>query len=339
MGTTVNSKRHFLYSALASTLVSALPRSAWSQPNSASASNPWLPSRAVTWVVPYPAGGFGDALSRVLAQQLTHSLKQPVIVENKPGAGGQIAAAYVKQLPADGHTLFYGDIGPLAMNAALYPRLNYDVQRDFIPLTRLLTSALVLVVPANSPIKSMAELQQAAKADKSLHYGSYGVGSQPHIWMEMYRRETGGNLEHVAYKGAAPAVQDLMGGHIDLMLDVAANSLPYVREGKLRALAVVGSDKRLRQLPQVPTLAELGLGSLNAPGWTGVVLRQGTPAAAVAQLHAAVVKAVQSPEVMERFGDFAVTPAPQSPADFSRFIQTETERWGQVIKAVGVTLD
>jgi len=340
MGTTVNSKRNFLLSALAS----ALAPSAWSQAGNTAATatttaSAWLPSRAVTWVVPYPAGGFGDALSRVLAQQLTLSLKQPVIVENKPGAGGQIAAAYVKQLPADGHTLFYGDIGPFAMNAALYPRLNYDVQKDFTPLTRLLTSALVLVVPANSPIKSLAELQQAAKADKPLHYGSFGIGSQPHIWMEMFRRETGGNLEHVAYKGAAPALQDLMGGHIDLMLDVAANSLPYVREGKLRALAVVGSDKRLRQLPQVPTLAELGLAKLNAPGWTGVVVRQGTPPAVVAQLHAAVVKAVQSPEVMERFGEFAVTPAPQSPAEFSRFIQSETERWGQVIKAVGVTLD
>ena len=336
MGTTVNSKRNFLLSAIAS----ALAPSAWSQANTShNSTTTWVPNHAVTWVVPYPAGGFGDALSRVLAQQLTLSLKQPVIVENKPGAGGQIAAAYVKQLPADGHTLFYGDIGPFAMNAALYPRLNYDVQKDFIPLTRLLTSALVLVVPANSPIKSLADLQLAAKADKPLHYGSFGVGSQPHIWMEMYRRETGGNLEHVAYKGAAPALQDLMGGHIDLMLDVAANSLPYVREGKLRALAVVGSDKRLRQLPQVPTLAELGLGKLNAPGWTGVVVRQGTPAAVVAQLHAAVVKAVQSPEVMERFGDFAVTPAPLSPAEYARFIQSETERWGQVIKAVGVTLD
>lgn len=335
MGTTVSSRRKLLLSAFAS----ALAPSAWSQASTTGTGLSWLPSRAVTWVVPYPAGGFGDALSRVLAQQLTLSLKQPVIVENKPGAGGQIAAAYVKQLPADGHTLFYGDIGPLAMNAALYPRLNYDVQRDFIPLTRLLTSALMLVVPANSPIKSLAELQQASKAEKALHYGSFGIGSQPHIWMEMFRRETGGNLEHVAYKGAAPALQDLMGGHIDVMLDVAANSLPYVREGKLRALAVVGSDKRLRQLPQVPTLAELGLGKLNAPGWTGVVLRQGTPPAVVAQLHGAVVKAVQSPEVMERFGDFAVTPAPLSPVEFSRYIQSENERWGQVIKAVGVTLD
>lgn len=297
------------------------------------------PTRPLTWVVPFPPGGITDNMARTVAKVLSENIGQPVIVENKPGAGGQIAAAYVKQLPADGHTLFYGDIGPFAMNAALYPRLNYDVQKDFTPLTRLLTSALVLVVPANSPIKSLAELQQAAKADKPLHYGSFGIGSQPHIWMEMFRRETGGNLEHVAYKGAAPALQDLMGGHIDLMLDVAANSLPYVREGKLRALAVVGSDKRLRQLPQVPTLAELGLAKLNAPGWTGVVVRQGTPPAVVAQLHAAVVKAVQSPEVMERFGEFAVTPAPQSPAEFSRFIQSETERWGQVIKAVGVTLD
>ncbi|MDD0809236.1 tripartite tricarboxylate transporter substrate binding protein [Curvibacter sp. RS43] len=325
----MNSKRRFLLSALSA----ALAPCAWSQTQAK------FPSRAITWVVPYPAGGFGDALSRVLAQQLTLSLKQPVIVENKPGAGGQIAAAYVKQLPADGHTLFYGDIGPFAMNTSLYPRLSYDVQKDFIPLTRLLTSALVLVVPPNSPIKSLADLQKAAKSDKGLHYGSFGVGSQPHIWMEMLKRELGGNLQHVAYKGAAPALQDLMGGHIDAMLDVAANSLPHVREGKLRALAVVGTDKRLSQLPQVPTMGELGYAKLNTPGWTGVVLRQGTPAAVVEQLHAAVVKAIQSPEVMERFGDFAVTPAPQSPAEFSQFIQSETDRWGQVIKAVGVTLD
>jgi len=325
----VNHQRRIFISALGA----ACATGSWAQ----SASK--FPNRAITWVVPYPAGGFGDALSRVLAQQLTQSLKQPVIVENKPGAGGQIAAAYVKQLPADGHTLLYGDIGPLAMNTSLYPRLNYDVQKDFIPLTRLLTSALVLVVPPNSPLKSVADLQKAAKSDKALNYGSFGVGSQPHIWMEMLKREFNGNLQHVAYKGAAPALQDLMGGHIDVMLDVAANSLPHVREGKLRALAVVGTDKRLSQLPQVPTMSELGYAKLNAPGWTGVVLRQGTPAAVVEQLHAAVVKAVQSPEVMERFGDFAVTPAPQSSSDFGQFIQAETERWGQVIKAVGVTLD
>lgn len=320
-------RRSFVLSAAAATCTASLR------------AQPAFPSRALTWVVPYPSGGFGDALSRVLAQQVALHLKQTVIVENKPGAGGQIAAAYVKQLPADGHTLLYGDIGPFAMNAALYPKLSYDTLRDFTPLTRLITSALVLVVPAASPIRSLADLLKAARTDKGVMYGSFGMGSQPHIWMEMLKRETRGSFQHVAYKGAAPAVQDLMGGHIDTMLDVAANSLPHVRDGKLRALAVVGSEQRLAQLPQVPTIAELGHPGLNLAGWTGVVVRSGTPAPIVAQLQAAVVKAVQSDEVIQRFGDFAVNPAPMASAEFARFIQAETDRWGSVIRAAGVVLE
>lgn len=298
-----------------------------------------FPARPVTWVVPYPPGGFGDALSRLLAQQLGASLKQTVIVENKPGAGGQIAAAYVKQLPADGHTLFYGDLGPFAMNAALYPRLNYDTLKDFTPVTRLVTSPLLVVVSASNPMNSWKDLLKAARGEHGLNYGSYGMGSQPHIWVEMLKRQTQGNFHHMPYKGAAPAMQDLMGGHLDMMLDVAANSLPLVREGKLKALAVVGSEQRLPQLPNVPTVAELGLPALNAPGWTGMVVRSGTPAAIVQRLHDEVAKAVQSPEVAKRFGDFGIVAAPQSPAQFAEFIRTETGRWGEVIRAVGVTLE
>ncbi|MFZ4288763.1 Bug family tripartite tricarboxylate transporter substrate binding protein [Variovorax sp. HJSM1_2] len=303
---------------------------------------PAFPRRPITWVVPYPAGGFGDAVSRVLTQHISTALKQPVIVENKPGAGGQIAAIYVKQQPADGHTLFYGDIGPFAMNAALYPKLNYNTLKDFTPLTRLLTSSLLLVVPANSPIKTLDDLLKASKAakeDQGITYGSYGMGSQPHIWMEMLKRETKGNFTHVAYKGAAPAVQDLLGGHINVMLDVTANSQPYVQEGKLRALAVVGSEKRLERLPQVPTMTELGYPSLNAPGWTGVVVRSGTPDDVVKQLHSLVVQAVESDEIKRRFGDLGVTPAPQSGADFARYIQSETDRWGGAIRSAGVVLE
>lgn len=301
-----------------------------------------FPRKAITWVVPYPAGGFGDAVSRVLTQHVASTLKQPVIVDNRPGAGAQIAAAYVKQQPADGHTLFYGDISPFAMNAALYPKLSYDTLKDFAPLTRLLTSSLVLVVPANSPYRTLDDLIKAAKAvkeDKSLMYGSFGIGSQPHIWVEMLKRETKGKFQHVAYKGAAPAVQDLMGGHIEMMLDVAANSMPYVLEGKLRALAVVGSEKRLEKLPHVQTLSELGYPALNIPGWTGVVVRTGTPTDVMAQLHSAVAQAVQSDEIKRRFGDLGVVPAPQSSADFARFIQTETDRWGSVIRSAGVVLE
>lgn len=309
-----------------------LAGSAWAQPA--------FPSRPVTWVVPYPPGGFGDALSRLLAQKLEPLLKQTVLVENKPGAGGQIAAAWVKQQPADGHTLFYGDIGPLAMNAGLYPKLNYDTLRDFTPLTRLLTSPLLVVVPATSPIRSWADLVAASRRSEGVNYGSYGVGSQPHIWFEMLQRQTpNGRFNHLPYKGAAPAIQDLMGGHLEVMLDVIANSMPLVREGKLRALALVGNDRRMPQLPSVPTLAELGLPALNAPGWTGVVVRRGTPAPLVATLHEAVVKAVQSPEVHQRYDALGLVIAPQEPAAFAEYVRAETGRWGEVIRAAGVSAE
>ncbi len=299
-----------------------------------------FPSRPVTWVVPYPAGGFGDALSRMLAQKMAASLGQPVVIDNRPGAGGQIGANYVKQQPADGHTLFYGDLGPFSMNAGLYPKLSYDTLKDFMPLTRLLISPTLLLVPAASPYQRFADFVRAAQAGgKGLNYGSYGMGSQPHIWMEMLRGQVKGNLTHVAYKGGAPAVQDLMAGHIDAMLDVAPSAIPLVRENKARALAVVGSDKRLAQLPSVPTIAELGLPALNIPGWTGMVVRSGTPEPVANRLHDELVKAVQSPDVVQRYTDLGLVVAPSSRTEFAELIRTETARWGQVIHQVGVKLE
>jgi tripartite-type tricarboxylate transporter receptor subunit TctC len=300
---------------------------------------PAYPSRPINWVVPYPAGGFGDALSRMLAQKLSESLKQPVIVDNRPGAGGQIGVNYAKQQPADGYTILYGDLGPFAMNAGLYPHLQYDTLKDFVPLTRLLVSPTVLIVPAASRLNTWQDMLQAAHTEKGLNYGSYGMGSQPHIWMEMVRRQVKGNMTHVAYKGGAPAVQDLMAGHIDMMLDVAPSALPLVREGKAKALVVVGSDKRLPQLPQVPTIKELGLPTLDVPGWTGAVVRAGTPEPIANLLHDELAKAVQSPDVVKLYTGLGLQVAPSSRAEFGNLIRTETARWTEVIHAVGVTLE
>lgn len=297
------------------------------------------PSRPITWVVPYPAGGFGDAVSRMLAQKLSASLQQPVVVDNRPGAGGQIGVAYAKQQPADGYTLLYGDLGPFAMNAGLYPKLGYDILKDFVPLTRLLVSPTVLIVPLNSRLQTWQDLLQAAQGEKGLNYGSYGVGSQPHIWMEMLNRTLKGRLTHVAYKGGAPAVQDLIAGHIDAMLDVAPSAIPLVREGKVRALAIVGSERRLAQLPQVPTITELGMPALDVPGWTGMVVRAGTPEAVVNRLHDELVKAVQSPDVVQRYTELGLSIAPSSRTQFAELIRSETARWGEVIRAVGVRLE
>lgn len=297
------------------------------------------PSRPVNFVVPYPAGGFGDALSRLIAEKLASQLQQPVIIDNRPGAAGQIGASYVKQQPADGHTLFYGDIGPLAMNAALYPKVSYDVQRDFTPVGRLVIAPLLLVVPTASPIRSLADLLRASANSPGINYGSYGPGSQPHVWMEMLKRKVGGQFTHVPYKGAAPAMQDLLGARIDVMADVAANSLPMVKDAKLRAIAVIGSDSRLAALPNVPTLAELGYQELNTPGWAGIVVRSSTPEAIITKLSTAIQKVLQAPDLAQRYTPIGILLAPQSPAQFGDFIRTETQRWGQVIRAAGITLD
>jgi tripartite-type tricarboxylate transporter receptor subunit TctC len=297
------------------------------------------PSRPVTWVVPYPTGGFGDALSRSLAQKLSESLKVPVIVDNRPGAGGQIGVSFVKQQPADGYTLLYGDIGPFAMNAALYAKLPYDMQKDFTPVTRLLTSPSLLVVGASSRIQTLDDLVKAAKAEKGVTYGSYGVGSAPHIFGAMLQREVGGRFEHAAYKGAAPALQDLIGGHIDVMCDVIASSAPMVRDGKLRALAVVGTDQRVALLPQVPTLRELGHGSIDMLGWTGAVVRAGTPQPMVERLNVELLKALKSPDIVARYTELGLGISPQSPEQFGQFMQAEAQRWGQVIHTANIRID
>lgn len=331
----ITNRRAFLRATTALPLVSLAPLGATAFAQGLAG----YPARPITWLVPYPAGGFGDALSRMLAQKLSESLKQPVVVENRPGAGGQIGANFVKQQPADGYTILYGDIGPLSMNAGLYPKLSYDTLKDFTPLTRLLVSPTLLIVPANSRLRTWQDVVEAARSTKGLNYGSYGTGSQPHIWMEMFNREIKGNLTHVAYKGGAPAVQDLMAGHIDLMLDVTPSSIPLVREGKVRALAVVGSEQRLPQLPQVPTVGELGLPGLNVPGWTGALVKAGTPEAIANLLHDELVKAVQSPDVVQRYTELGLQVAPSSRAEFGELIRTETSRWGKVIREVGVRLD
>lgn len=299
-----------------------------------------FPSRPLSWVVPYPVGGFGDSVCRVLAQEMSTSMAQPVVVDNRPGAGGQIAASYVKAQPADGHTLLFGDIGPLSMNAALYSKLSYDTLVDFVPISGLLNSSSLLVVAANSPYRSFqALLEQARSSVDGMTYGSYGVGSLPHIWSEMMARETKGHFQHIPYKGAAPALQDLMGGHIEFMLDIAANSMPYVLEGKLRALAAVGATERLDKLPQVPTMAELGYPALNTPGWTGALVRSSTPAPIQHRLRLAVVEALHSDAMRRRFEHQGVQVAALDATEFSSWIRFESERWGDVIRSAGVTLE
>ncbi|UZO99088.1 Extra-cytoplasmic solute receptor (plasmid) [Roseomonas mucosa] len=275
---------------------------------------------------------------RLVAQKMAESAKVNVVVDNRPGAGGQIAATYVKQQPPDGHTLFYGDVGPFTINANLYRKLSYDMARDFTPLTRMMKSPSIVVVGAQSSIVDFKGLLLAAKGPPGLSFGSYGTGSAPHLWGEMLRRHSGLELVHVPYRGAAPALQDLMSGRLDFMPDVAPNSLPYVLDGKLRALAVIG-DKRLPQLPAVPMLGELGYPDLLMEGWNGVVVRSGTTAPMLHRLHDEVVKAVQHPDVASRYTQMGLEVAPMSMEDFGNFIAAQTARWEEVIRNTGIALD
>jgi len=324
-------RRLFVQAALAATAMTKLA--------TAGAQAGGYPVKPVTWVVPYPSGGFGDGMSRMITQKMSESMKQTVIVDNRPGAGGQIGAAYVKQLPADGYTVLYGDIGPFAMNSSLYKSLSYDMDQDFIPVARLFESPLLLIVPVNSPFKTVDDLVAASKRGKPLNYGSYGVGSQPHVWSEMFRRQVKGDMTHIPYKGAAPALQDLMGDRLDFMVDVTASSIPLARDAKVRALAVVGSKSRLVQLPDVPTLSELGLSAVDLAGWNGVAVRTGTPAAVVDKLYREVTAAMQQPDVAKRYTDLGLVLAPLPPAQFAEYVHAETTRWGTIIKAAGITVE
>lgn len=300
---------------------------------------PEFPSRPLSWVVPYPTGGFGDSMSRLLVQKMSESLKQTVLVENRPGGAAQIAANHVKLQPADGHTLFYADIGPLAMYPSLYSKLSFYPLKDFAPLTRLFSSPLVVVVAPGSPFKTLADLLRAGGGAAGLSYGSYGIGSQPHIWTEQLRARTSTRMTHVPYQGAGPALQDLMGGRLDFMADVIASSLPLIRDGKLRALATVGAERRLSALPDVPGLGELGHAPIDVAGWNGVMVRPGTPPAVIDRLHASVVAALQSPESLGRYTPLGLQAAPLAPAAFGEFIRSETTRWGNAIRELGVKVE
>ncbi len=240
-----------------------------------------FPNRAVTMVVPFPAGGITDAVARALASKMGEQLGKPVIVDNRPGGGGQIAAAYVRQQAADGHTLYVGATEMFAINPSLFRNFSYDPLKDFTPVTSLIASPLVLVVPANSSLTSVKELIAQAKSRKDgLNFASQGMGSIGHLLGETFRGKVGGKFNHVAYKGSAPALQDVMGGQVDFMFDPVITTAPLVAGKKLKPLAIA-ADKRSPQMPEVPTLAELGVSGVNAGVWFGAVVKTGTTAVVV----------------------------------------------------------
>lgn len=293
--------------------------------------------RQITIVVPFPAGGVTDQLARGIGQKLTDSLKVPVIVDNRPGGSAQIAANHVKQGPADGSMIFIGDIGAFAMNQSLYAKLSYDIQKDFTPLARLVQAPSLLVVPANSPFNSMADLVGAAR-QRPVNIASQTIGSGGHLFAELLKAQAQVKLNHVPYRGSAPALTDLVGGQVETFFDPVITSGPFVKDGKLKALAV-GADQRSPQFPNVPTLREAGWANTNVVAWFAMAVKAGTPRPVVNRLSEAVVEAIRSPDLSKRLTDQGLDVAPLAAAEFQPYLDREVAYWGKVIRDAGIKLD
>ena len=305
----------------------------------APASAQTFPSKTITIVVPFPAGGVTDQIARVLGQKLQDDLGKTVIIDNKPGAGGQIAAAQVKQADADGHTLFIGATEMFAINPGLFRKFSYDPVKDFAPVTTLISSPLVLVVPKNSPANSVQDLvQQARSKPGGLTFASQGIGSIGHLLGELFHAKTGGQFSHVAYKGSPPALQDVMSGQVDFMFDPVITTAPLITGGKLKPLGLAAA-RRAAQLPEVRTLTELGTAGIDASVWFGAVVKAGTPEPVIARLNQALVKALKSPDVVKRFADQGLQTIPSTPQQFGVFMKDEIGRWGPLVKASGASVD
>jgi tripartite-type tricarboxylate transporter receptor subunit TctC len=295
------------------------------------------PSKPVRIVVPFP-GGVADTLSRMIAARMGEALGQPVIVENKPGASGQIGAAEVIRSPADGHSVFLGHIGTHAINAHVFSKLTYD-PADLQPVTLLITVPNLLVVHPSVPAANVAELIAHAKAKPSaLSYASPGSGSSGHLAAELFKSLAGVNLVHVPYKGAAPALQDLMGGQVHVLFDTLAQALPQARAGKVRALAVT-TLKRQTVAPEVPTMQEQGFPGWETGPWFGLFVRAGTAEAIVRKLYEEAVKALKAPGVADKLSALGADPVGNAPEEFAAFIRAESTRWGKVVRDAGIRAD
>jgi tripartite-type tricarboxylate transporter receptor subunit TctC len=293
-----------------------------------------FPEKPVRFIVPFPPGGGTDALARVLGAKLAEMWGQQVVIDNRAGAQGNIGTAAGAKAAADGYTMTFAHQGALVINPHLYRDPGYDTLRDFAPVARTTEMAFVAVAHPSVPAANLRELAQHAKQNPGkLTFASTSAG--PHIVGELFKLATGTDLVHVPYKGAGPAINDLLGGQVMLMFSNPTSTVPHVKSGKLRALGVMDS-KRNPALPDVPTALEAGLPDLaNVIEWYGVVVPAATPVAVVQRLSGAVLRALAAPEVAERVQQLGQTPSPAGAEEFGRYIRSDYERWGRVVKASG----
>jgi tripartite-type tricarboxylate transporter receptor subunit TctC len=297
------------------------------------------PSKPIRLVVPFAAAGTTDFLARAIAQKLGSNLGTSVVVDNRPGAGGNIGSDIVAKSEPDGYTLLLGTVGTHAINASLYKKMPYDTVKDFAPVTLVASVPNMVVVHPSVPAKSIKELIALAKAKPgSLSFGSSGSGSSIHLSGELFKSMAGVDMLHVPYKGSGPAVSDLIGGQINMMFDNMPSSLPHVKAGRLRAIAVT-SGKRSPAMPDLPTVAEAGVPGYESVAWFGVLAPAGTPPALVKKLNAEIVKVLKSPDVAQRLASQGAEPVFNTPEEFSALIKTEMVKWAKVIKASGAQVD
>lgn len=295
------------------------------------------PAKPVRYIVPFPAAASPDLVGRLLADRLGRMWGQQVVVDNRSGAGGTVGAGIAARATPDGYTLFQCNIASNAIAASLYAKLTYDPQRDFAPITRIGTTASVLIVHPSLPVTTVAELITYAKANPGkLSYGSSAAGTSPHLGMELFKTMAKVNIVHIAYKGAPQALADLVGGQIPVSISNLPAYLPPIQAGRARALAVT-SLKRASQLPSVPTMDESGLKGFQVTSWYGVCAPAATPAAVLDKLHADLSKVLLAADVQQRMDDMVIVAAPTSREEFATFIRDETRRWAQVVKDAGLT--
>ena len=307
-------------------------------PFAASAQGAW-PTKPVRIIVPYAAGGVADVLPRIVGEKLAQKWGQPVVIENKAGASGNIGMAEGARAEPDGYTLVLAPTGNLTVNPTLFPKLPFDTQHDFTAVTLLAESPNVLVVHPSVPARTFRELIAYAKANPGkLDYASPGAGSGAHLAGELLDLEAGIKAVHVPYKGIAPAVNDLLGGNVHMMFAGISTVLQHVKSGKLVALAIA-SPKRSAQLPDVPTVAESGLPGFDVTSWYGIVTRSGTPDAVVQKIQRDMADALQSEDVRAKLGGLGLEPVGDTPQQFEALIRAESRKWGDIVQRAGIKVE
>lgn len=326
-------RRTLIHAAAASLAAGTLP---------AFAQGAWPTGKAITYLVPFPAGGTTDTLGRLISQKLGTALGTSVVIDNRGGAGGSVGSEVASRAAPDGYTMLGGTISSHAINVSLYPKIGYDPIKSFAPVTLIGTNPVVLVVNAASPYKTLKDVLEASKAKAGgLSSASAGTGTSQHLSLELLAYKSGVKFTHVPYKGSGPAIQDVIGGQVDMMFDTTVVAAPHIQSGKLRAIAVT-SAKRLASMPDVPTVAESGikgLGDFEVVSWQAIFVPAGTPAPIVERLHKEIRTILAQPDMQEKMKGFGMEPADFTTAQIAAFQKAEVDKWAQVIKAANIKVE